>query len=158
MSEGLSTCGWRIEVVRTPIKHEEGRREQGTETKTGASSQPSRRRWISITAILLALFAFALDASTANRLAGLGALAQFDVFFHADTAARIDCMVRNECGGRSSSSHPNLAAFLNPPIQATAWGLKHSVLRQTGEEQIRRAIALAISPLASALKAAAVFF
>lgn len=71
-------------------------------------------------AFLLALLAFLVSLVLALRLAGLGVVDQYDVMFHADTGARIDCVVRNDCAGRSSFAHPGLALFLNPPIRGAA--------------------------------------
>lgn len=131
------------------------KRPSATQEETSARS--SQRRRILIAAVSLALVAFVLDLTIALRLGSVGAVDQYDVLFNADTVARIECMVENECGGRSSFSHPNLAVFLNPPVQTTAWILKHTVFFGRSEAEIRRAIALVICPLASALKAPAVF-
>jgi hypothetical protein len=106
-------------------------------------------------ALALAVSAFGINFATAQRLEGLRAFAQYDLFFNADVAPRLRCMVENQCGGRSSFSHPNLAVFANPPLQAAAAAL---ALGGADEARARRFLALCVSPLASAAKAAVVFF
>jgi len=140
------------------MAHRKKKGKQGQQKQTDASSWSPLKRRIAITAVSLAVIAFVLDLTIALRLGSLGAVDQYDVLFNADTIARIECMVENECGGRSSFSHPNLALFLNPPVQGTSWALKNTVLVGHSEAEIRRVISLVICPLASALKAPAVFF
>ena len=131
---------------------------QDPRARTEASSWSSQKQRIVATAIALAVLAFVLDLTIALRLSGLGAVDQYDVLFNADTIARIECMVENECGGRSSFSHPNLAVLLNPPVQSASWVLTHTIFVEHSEAQMRRVFALVTGPLASALKASAVFF
>jgi len=108
-----------------------------------------------VIALALAVSAFGVNFATAQRLDGLRAFNQYDLFFNADVAPRLRCMVENQCGGRSSFSHPNLAIFTNPPLHAAAGAL---ALLGADEAGARRFLALCVSPLASALKAAIVFF
>ena len=67
-------------------------------------------------------------------------------------------MVENDCRGRSSFSHPNLALFVNPPVQAAAGVITLGGLTGIDRATARRFVALGVSPLASALKAPVVFF
>ena len=85
-------------------------------------------------------------------------LDQFDVLFDADTGSRLDCMTTDRCGDRSSFAHPALAAFVNPPVQLVAAGLRGVGLVEGEAWQARRVVALGVAPLASALQAIAVFF
>lgn len=123
-----------------------------------AQAQSSRLRIVVTVAIFLALASFVLNFSIAQRLAGVGAVDQYDVLFNADTIARLECMVSHDCSGRSSFAHPNLAVFLNPPVQLAALILNRSLLGESNEAQIRRGIALVLCPLVSAMKAPIVFF
>jgi hypothetical protein len=106
----------------------------------------------------LAIATFAANLAIAHRLDDLKVFQQYDVIFNADIAPRVRCMVQNECGGRSSFAHPNLAVFLNPPVQAAAGLLTLGGLTGIDEASARRSVALCVSPLASALKAPVVFF
>jgi hypothetical protein len=118
----------------------------------------SSRRQSSKIALALAIPVFALHLAFALRLDGLGVFNQQDVFFNADVAVRVRCMVENDCRGRSSFSHPNLALFVNPPLQAAAGVLTLGGLTGIDRATARRFVALCVSPLASALKAPVVFF
>jgi len=109
-------------------------------------------------ALALAIPVFALHLAFALRLDGLGVFNQQDVFFNADVAVRVRCMVANDCRGRSSFSHPNLALFLNPPVQAAAGVLTLGGLSGIDRATARRFVALCVGPLASALKVPVVFF
>jgi hypothetical protein len=108
--------------------------------------------------LALAMAAFAVNLAFALRLDGLKVFRQQDVFFNADVVSRVRCMVANDCGGRSSFAHPNLALFLNPPVQVAASVLRLGGLTGIDEATARRVVALCVSPLASALKAPVVFF
>lgn len=112
---------------------------------------------MAILAVMLTTIAFSVNLFIALQFEKTGALDQYDVFFDADTIAGMECMVKNQCGGRSSFSHPNLALFLNPPLQASAWALKQVGILDRDEAALRRALALLVCPFASTLKVLAVF-
>jgi len=120
---------------------------------TGSSLRQSSK-----IALALAIPVFALHLAFALRLDGLGVFNQQDVFFNADIAVRVRCMVENDCRGRSSFSHPNLALFVNPPVQVAAGVITLGGLTGIDRATARRFAALCVSPLASALKAPVVFF
>jgi hypothetical protein len=120
---------------------------------TGA---PRKRSWQ--IAFALAVASFAVNFALAQCFDELRAFRQYDVFFNADAVARVRCMVANECGGRSSFAHPNLAVFVNPPLQLVAGALTLGGLSGIDEASARRFVALCVSPLASALKAPVVFY
>jgi hypothetical protein len=125
-----------------------------------ANSTASERSFWRSSKLALALIipVFALHLALALRLDGLRAFDQQDLFFNADSATRVRCMVANDCRGRSSFSHPNLALFVNPPVQAAAAVLSLGGLTGIDQATARRFVALCVSPLASALKAPVVFF
>ncbi|MCP4038729.1 MAG: hypothetical protein GY733_17445, partial [bacterium] len=87
-------------------------------SKPSASSEPAGKRDPTPgIALALAVASFTLHLVLAVHLSAVGAVDQFDVFFHADTQARLDCVVAGECDHRSSISHPALDLFVNPPVR-----------------------------------------
>jgi hypothetical protein len=68
------------------------------------------------------------------------------------------CMVADQCGGRSSFSHPNLGVFVNPPLRLAAGALSLGGRTGIDEARARRLVALWLSPLASAVKAPVALF
>ena len=56
-------------------------------------------------------------------------------------------MVADQCGGRSSFSHPNLAVLVNPPLQLAASALSLGGLTGIDEARARRLVALWLSPV-----------
>lgn len=117
----------------------------------------SRRRFSKI-ALALAIPVFVVHLVFASWLDGLGVFDQQNVLFNADIVSRVQCLVENDCRGRSSFSHPNLAVFLNPPVQVAAGVLTLGGLTEIDRATARRLVALCVSPLASALKVPVVFF
>jgi len=127
------------------------------EVANSTASEGSFRRSSKI-ALALAIPVFAAHLAFALRLERLGVFDQQDLLFNADVATRVRCAVANDCGGRSSFSHPNLALFVNPPLQAAAGALTLGGLTGIDQATARRFVALCVGPLASAVKAPVVFF
>lgn len=128
-----------------------------TTTTTAQTPSAAVRPGTGTVALLLAGVSFALHLGLALRLDAVESLDQFDVFFHADTQARLDCVTRGICDHRSSISHPALDILVNPPVRAIA-GLSSWLGAWQGDEQAaRHAVALWVSPAAAALQSALVF-
>ena len=107
--------------------------------------------------MLLAGLSFAIHLALALHLDATGSLNQYDVFFHADTKARLDCMVRESCDRRASISHPALDLLVNPPVRSAA-KVATTLGGWNGDiKAARTAVALWLSPLASGATAAFAF-
>ena len=118
---------------------------------------PGERNPTRAIALLLATVSTALHLGLAFHLAAVGAVDQYDVFFHADTQARLACVVDLVCDHRSSFSHPALDLFVNLPVRSLAWGASALGAFGADIEAARRGIALMLSPLAAGLQSALVF-
>jgi len=127
-----------------------------TTTTARAESAGGRTRARAI-ALSLAGISFVLHLGLALQLDAVESLTQFDVFFHADTQARLDCATRGICGHRSSISHPALDLLVNPPVRAIAGVSSWLGAWQGDGEAARHAVALWVSPAAAALQSAWVF-
>jgi predicted membrane protein len=127
-------------------------------TATTAQTQPlPARAGTGAIACLLAGVSFALHLGLALHLDAVESLDQFDVFFHADTQARLDCTTHGQCDHRSSISHPGLDILVNPPVRGIA-ALASGLGAWQGETKTaRHAITLWVSPAAAALQSAWVF-
>jgi len=105
----------------------------------------------------LAALSFALHLALALRLDAVGSLRQYDVFFHADTQARLSCVVDGVCDSRASISHPALDLLVNPPVRTLAKIASTLGLWSGDETAARHGIALGVSPVAAAIRTACVY-
>lgn len=112
------------------------------------------RAWLA--AVLLAVFSSTLYLKLALDFEQLKVSAQYDVLFDSDPNTRIACYATGWGSGRSFA-HPNLCNLVNPPVRIAAAALIKSGIADNDVDQVRRQVALVVTPVSGGLTVGLLF-